>query len=227
MFQNGEPVLNKKDFEKFLDEYSKSRLPARCCGCLPNKIGSSLGAMIMSGFSFYFAVLSFMQISPFFSTLPFAPLIVFGVLNLIFGLITLFTFIMTLISRRWFDRHVVYILGASCATVIIDTLVNVVIFASNKKSFQQWCISDGLSQVTANLDSSTSISLTPDYYNCDRLFNDEIKWSLICVILMFLIYAHWTVFIAHFIGKKFIPFVTPAPVVVTEPIPALNSIVYK
>ncbi|KAI9307049.1 hypothetical protein BJ944DRAFT_33447 [Cunninghamella echinulata] len=222
---SAQPVLSKKDFEKFLDEYSKSRLPARCCGCFPNRLGSALGSIIMSGFSFYFAVLSFMQISPFFSTLPQAPLIVFGVLNLLFGLVTLFAFIMTLITRKWFDRHVVYILGAFCAMVVIDALVNVVIFSSNRNAFQQWCISDGLSQVKANLDPSTSITLAPDYYNCDRLFNDEIKWSLICVILMFLIYAHWTVFIAHFIGKKFIPFITPTPI--TEPIPALNSIVYK
>ncbi|CAO3596718.1 unnamed protein product [Absidia cylindrospora] len=199
------PIRTKDDLTKLQDQYKRSRLHPRCCGCFPNWFGSLLGCLIMSGFSFYFAVLSFMQKSPFYSNLETAPLIVFGVVNIIFGLVTLFTLIMIVISHRVFDRHLVYILGMAAAAVVIDTLANFIYFIANPKTFHDWCISDGLFQIQDNMNMNSTLPLESDYYNCERLFNDEIKWSLLCVVLIFLLYTHWTVFIATFIGKLFIP----------------------
>ncbi|KAI8092942.1 uncharacterized protein BX664DRAFT_328554, partial [Halteromyces radiatus] len=221
MFQ-GQPIRTKDELTKLQDQYTRSRLHPRCCGCFPNWFGSLLGSLIMSGFSFYFGVLSFMQTSPFFSNLATAPLIVFGVINIIFGLVTLFTFIMIVISHRVFDRHLVYLLGVTSAAVVVDAFANFVYFVANPKAFQDWCISDGLYQIQDSVNMNTTIPLTTDYYNCERLFNDEIKWSLLCVVLIFLLYVHWTVFIATFIGKVFIPY--DPMLIVPDPIPAMEAV---
>ncbi|SAM04152.1 hypothetical protein [Absidia glauca] len=221
MFQS-RPIRTKDDLTKLQDQYKRSRLHPRCCGCFPNWFGSLLGCLIMSGFSFYFGVLSFMQKSPFYSKLETAPLIVFGVVNILFGLITLFTFIMIVISHRVFDRHLVYVLGLSAAAVVLDTLSNFIYFVANQKTFQQWCISDGLAQIQSDSNMDAALPIVSDYYNCQRLFNDEVKWSLLCVILMFLLYTHWTVFIATFIGKVFIPM--DPMLFVTDPIPSMEAI---
>lgn len=88
-----------------------------------------------------------------------------------------------------FDRHLVYVLGLSAAAVVLDTLSNFVYFVANQKTFQQWCISDGLAQIQSNSNMDAALPIVSDYYNCQRLFNDEVKWSLLCVILMFLLYV--------------------------------------
>jgi hypothetical protein len=84
------------------------------------------------------------------------------------------------------------VLGLSAAAVVLDTLSNFIYFVANQKTFQQWCISDGLAQIQSDSNMDVALPIVSDYYNCQRLFNDEVKWSLLCVILMFLLYVSKT-----------------------------------
>ncbi|ORX62256.1 hypothetical protein DM01DRAFT_1075553 [Hesseltinella vesiculosa] len=197
------PFTNRHDYARFGDAYKFSRLPNRCCGCFPNFLGSFLGSLFMSALSFYFAATAFMQQSPFFTYLPFAPLVVFGVMNVIYGLVT-FATVMVLIRPRMtttLDRPLARALGFALAAVIMDLFANVIYVGANPSQFINACMADGLASVETNLPNTTTLTLTQDYYNCGRLLQDEIKWSLGCSILIFLVYTHWVVFIAAFIGK--------------------------
>lgn len=83
-----------------------------------------------------------------------------------------------------------YIIGIGVVMVLVDMLVNFILFAANQDSFQSWCIDhskmvvqNSLQQSNLNLPSDT------DYYNCDRLFANQMKWSLLSVFAMFLVYV--------------------------------------
>lgn len=147
-------------------------------------------------------------------------LIVFGVINLLFGCITLagFVIILVLTPRYVRVRMMVYIIGIGVVMVLVDMLVNFILFAANQDSFQSWCIDhskmvvqNSLQQSNLNLPSDT------DYYNCDRLFANQMKWSLLSVFAMFLVYIHWMLVITAFAGTSF--FLLPPRVAAPPPPP--------
>ncbi|KAF7720869.1 hypothetical protein EC973_005890 [Apophysomyces ossiformis] len=106
--------------------------------------------------------------------------------------------------------------------VLIDNLVNFVLFSVNQPAFQNWCIQlsfhDFENDFRQSNHSSTSVNPNIDYYNCDRLFQDEVKWSLVCVAVMFLVYIHWTLVITSFVGGAF--YRVPPPMIASAPQPA-------
>ncbi|KAG0166052.1 hypothetical protein DFQ28_007920 [Apophysomyces sp. BC1034] len=97
--------------------------------------------------------------------------------------------------------------------VLIDTLINFVLFSVNQSGFQEWCVRSSLSSFQGDFRQAgnASIPFDPksDYYNCDRLFQDEVKWSLACVVI------HWTLVITSFVGGAF--YRVPPPMVATVP----------
>jgi hypothetical protein len=74
--------------------------------------------------------------------------------------------------------------------------VNFVLFLAKFAEFRDWCIS--LSQTNVqqsfnqlNQNSTVIIPFNPieDFYNCDRLYQDELTWSLLSLVAMILIYV--------------------------------------
>ncbi|KAG0732618.1 hypothetical protein G6F57_018218 [Rhizopus arrhizus] len=92
----------------------------------------------------------------------------------------------------------VFAITANAIAVLIVTLVNFIFFASDKSGFYDWCISSSTSymtdvyhQINSNSTEVLPISLESkeDYYNCQRLFEDEIKWSFVCFAVMTVVYV--------------------------------------
>lgn len=96
----------------------------------------------------------------------------------------------------------VHAIGVTAALVLIDVLVNFIIFIVNPGAFRNWCINDVRTSVQDALGNGTTVASDQDYYNCDRLFNDQVKWSLICVFAMYIIYASITRLKTEVVKKK-------------------------
>ncbi|KAI7853655.1 hypothetical protein BDC45DRAFT_510766 [Circinella umbellata] len=198
-------------YEDFATRYYWARLltPPKCCGCFSNHFGSGIACLIWAGFSFYFAVLAFMQKSPFYSHLDQIPLIIFGVVNLIFGCISVAGFVIVYFRPIYVRVQImVYIIAISGSLVLISTLVNFILFVVNQDNFRNWCIDHSRENTLSNIqnqnENMTPIELSDmDYYNCDRLFSNQVKWSLLCVIAMYIIYVHWMLVYAGFAGTSF------------------------
>ncbi|KAI9473870.1 MAG: hypothetical protein EXX96DRAFT_579703 [Benjaminiella poitrasii] len=169
-----------------------------------------------------------MQQSPFYSYIQDVPLIAFGAVNLLFGIVTFFSLLIFLIRtsrlRMLPGPGFIKILMASKTTVFTITgnaigvlaiaVVNFVFFVIDKAGFNNWCIraSADYFEETYNstlIDQSNNITTggqanitanpldrTMDIYNCERLYKDEIKWSLLALIIMFIVYIHWILIIA-------------------------------
>ncbi|KAI9276852.1 hypothetical protein BDA99DRAFT_494301 [Phascolomyces articulosus] len=216
--------------QDFARRYYWSRLltPPKCCGCFNNRFGSGMACFIWAGFSFYFAVLAFMQKSPFYSYLNEVPLIIFGVVNLIFGCISIGGFVVVFFLPYFTRvRTMTYVIAICAILVLISTLVNFILFTVNQGSFQQSCVSDARNAALQSFHDQTgnttiSIGTDTDYYNCDRLFANQVKWSLLCVIAMYIVYIHWMLVFAGFAGTSFFlipPRPTPFPPMGGPPIP--------
>ncbi|KAI8047075.1 uncharacterized protein B0P05DRAFT_450599, partial [Gilbertella persicaria] len=108
----------------------------------------------------------------------------------------------------------VFAITACALGVLAVTLVNFVLFVIAKDKFiNEWCIGSSASYYldTVSITSNSTIAGalgSRDMYNCERLFENEAKWSLLCLICMFVVYIHWILIIA----AKY-NFYAPLPVV--------------
>ncbi|KAI9319856.1 hypothetical protein BX666DRAFT_1337908 [Dichotomocladium elegans] len=144
--------------------------------------------------------------SPFYSHIDRAPLIIFGVVNVIFGCISIVSFLLIARPNYYTVRITVYVIAAGAAAVLIDMLVNFILFAANQDVFQTWCVdySKMVVQTTLSQEGNPfTIDNDNDYYNCNRLFANQVKWSLLSVIAMFIVYVHWVLVISAFAGTPF------------------------
>lgn len=85
----------------------------------------------------------------------------------------------------------VYLIATTGVLVLIDVLVTFIIFVVNPDSFRGACLQDAYNkaQNTLNTNLTSVVDASTDYYNCDRLFADQTKWSLLCVVFMYIVYA--------------------------------------
>ncbi|KAI8645933.1 hypothetical protein BD408DRAFT_429098 [Parasitella parasitica] len=107
------------------------------------------------------------------------------------------------------SKRTVFAITANALAVLISTLGCFVSFIIEKKAFNDWCIGSSANYVkdvyieyNVNSTASTLSTLnstltnTMDAYNCERLFQDEVKWSFLCMIIMYVVYIHWILIIA-------------------------------
>lgn len=95
------------------------------------------------------------------------------------------------------SKRIVFAITANALGVLIVTLVNFILFVRNKADFNRWCIGESINYVEdeySSVNNNTSLPLnklsnTTDVYNCERLYQDEVKWSLLCLIIMFIVYV--------------------------------------
>lgn len=100
------------------------------------------------------------------------------------------------------SKRTVFAITANALGVLIVTLVAFILFIIDKKSFDDWCIGSSAdyvkdvyidynpnSTVTTLTSLNSTLTNTTDVYNCERLFQDEVKWSLLCMIVMYVVYV--------------------------------------
>lgn len=95
------------------------------------------------------------------------------------------------------SRRTVFAITSNALAVLIVTLVNFILFVMNKDDFRSWCINTSINYVEgeyAQVNHNAKIppnklGTATDIYNCDRLYQDEVKWSLLCLIIMSIVYV--------------------------------------
>lgn len=106
-------------------------------------------------------------------------------------------------------KKIVFAITTNALAVLIVTLVNFILFVRNKDEFKDWCVGESWGTVQTKYadNNATSTQLhrldkSTDVYNCERLFQDEVKWGLICLIVMFVVYVSILIFSNKFIEIK-------------------------
>jgi hypothetical protein len=84
--------------------------------------------------------------------------------------------------------------------VLVDMIVNVILFIIDRSSYNVACVNDAANRmgrsVQAAFPNGTSVNLnftsSSDFYNCDKMWQDELKFSILSVIVIFVLYASFS-----------------------------------
>ncbi|KAI8081215.1 hypothetical protein BDF21DRAFT_418673 [Thamnidium elegans] len=172
------------------------------CGCIHLRAGATLSCLIWAGLSLYFAIISFQAKSPFYSYMDSTALYLFGTINLVLFGVSLGALCPLYIRSPHGIRAASHILNIVIFILLIDTIVNTILFIVRQDDYVQWCINS----TSANLDNvlfqeqqvpllvngtqyfSSSMS---DFYNCRRTWEGEVKFSVLSTVVMVTIYIYW------------------------------------
>lgn len=79
-------------------------------------------------------------------------------------------------------------------------IVNVILFIIDRSNYNVACVNDAANRmgrsVQAAFPNGTSVNLnftsSSDFYNCDKMWQDELKFSILSVIVIFVLYASFS-----------------------------------
>ncbi|ORY97912.1 hypothetical protein BCR43DRAFT_490545 [Syncephalastrum racemosum] len=173
----------------------------KCCGCIHLRVGSAIACIVWAALSFYFAITSFQSKSPFYSHLDTAAILVFGVCNLIHAVISLGCLGALYLDRWEFIRSASHSVFVGVFLVLVDGLINAILFITRRSEYTQWCI-DSTSNQLGNSINNTSLASSQDFYNCNRTWQDELKFGLMAILMMIAFYVYWALcFYSYYIKK--------------------------
>ncbi|KAL7333511.1 hypothetical protein PS15p_202404 [Mucor circinelloides] len=139
----------------------------------------------------------------FFTYMINAPIMVYGVANLILSLVSVGG-IFIFITRA--DRHVhtfSHAIFVCVFIVLVDAFANLVIFITDQSNYHNQCVSEASTTIVTNVNNAlngtqTTFDYNSDYYNCDNLWQDELKFGIIFYVLQFAFYSYWALCIYSF-----------------------------
>ncbi|KAG2198757.1 hypothetical protein INT47_010543 [Mucor saturninus] len=178
----------------------------KACGCLSLRAGSVVICFIWAAFSMYLAVLSFQNQSLFYSYLAQAPIMVYGVCNLILSIVSMGGMAVLAINVSAYVQTLSHSIFVCVFLVLVDGFVNVILFITSQSAFYNWCVDSSSQTITETVNATlieTNNTLNfdfsnSDYYNCHNLWQDELKFGIIFYILMFAFYIYWALCIYRF-----------------------------
>lgn len=108
--------------------------------------------------------------------------------------------------RRY--RQYAKLLACCVATIILDMLINFIVFCLKKDDFQAWCHNAAINNLYLHVQNNTALldqSITePDItFNCWKLFTVEAEFSFACLVLMVMVYVYWAKFIIR-VSRNFV-----------------------
>ncbi|KAI8068629.1 hypothetical protein BC940DRAFT_298649 [Gongronella butleri] len=187
--------------------HTTSPVLRKCCGCIHLRAGSMITCFVWMGLSMYFAVVSFQHKSPFFSYMSDAGILVFGTCNLFFAIMAGYAaFTLFHNQFRYIEQVALWMLLA-VAIVLIDTTVNVVIFIVIRSDYEAWCVGSAYQYLEQGVEvalntNNTNINFFTDFYNCNRTWEDELKFSILCCVMMIVFYIYWAICFYSYSMKK-------------------------
>ncbi|KAI7902448.1 uncharacterized protein BX663DRAFT_511107 [Cokeromyces recurvatus] len=176
----------------------------KCCLCIPLRFGCILICIIWAAFSMYMAIISFQSSSIFYTYMSSASITVFGVVNLILALVSISGIFIIITNVNRYVRTFSHAIFVSVFIVLVDAFVNIILFIKYQNNFHHDCIQDSSHSIVQNVnntlknDTMPQFDFTQDYYNCQNLWQDELKFGIIFYVLMFAFYVYWSFCIYSF-----------------------------
>ncbi|KAI7866142.1 hypothetical protein BDF14DRAFT_1816599 [Spinellus fusiger] len=183
------------------------------CGCMSLRGGSALACTLWLAIHLYVCVLSFQQKSPIFSYLDKNATIILAVICLVFSFAALMGLFSLFVNKPALLQHSHRLIWWIVIVFLIDMLVNSILFGIQWSQFNAWCVDRSRSrtdeEISATFANGTSIQLTltpslmgSDLYNCNRLWQDELKFSIAIYIMLMICYTYWALCMWSYTQKQ-------------------------
>ncbi|KAI8078105.1 uncharacterized protein B0P05DRAFT_637624 [Gilbertella persicaria] len=186
-------------------------LRRKFCGCMSLRAGCAVACAIWIGINIFIAAESFQGYTPIFSFLNKPALITYGSLSIAFALVALLVLYGLFVDTPLALQAGVVFLVFIIPIYLLDMLANVFIFGIQKPSYLDWCSTSSISQMlderisgaSTNGTVSTLDSIIPPIpiYHCQKLWEDEIKFSLAVWIIMCICYIYWGMCVFYYYEK--------------------------
>ncbi|KAI8145983.1 hypothetical protein BJV82DRAFT_31328 [Fennellomyces sp. T-0311] len=190
-----------RPYKKRKITHTSSQALRKCCGCIHLRVGSAIACVIWAGLSLYFAIISFQSKSPFYSYLTQAPLLVYGVANLLFSVVALLALGALYLDVWEYIRTAQHAIFTCIFIVLVDGVINVILFITERGEYIKWCVSGGSNNLQPVVDN-TAVNVEHDFYNCSRTWEDELKFGLLSILMMIGFYIYWAMCFRSYRIKK-------------------------
>jgi hypothetical protein len=106
-----------------------------------------------------------------------------------------FNILLLLKNRVFFLRPFSHTVWVGLILILSDTFANLVVFINGRSDYLSSCVTNAsgrfeneLSQAFKGM-NNVSLDRSSDFYNCSRLWTDELKLSILVFILMLVLYV--------------------------------------
>ncbi|KAI8987480.1 hypothetical protein BDF20DRAFT_267509 [Mycotypha africana] len=180
------------------------------CGCMSLRGGSAIACAVWIGVNTYIATLCFQGYTPIFSYLNKAALITFGSLSIVFALVAIYVLYGLFVDTPLRLQSAVVLLMLIVPIYLIDILVNIFIFGIQKQLYMDWCYGYSKDHVDEKIQGTSingtlhTIDFMPstlNIYNCEKLWEDEVKFSVAIFVVMSICYLYWWTCLFHYHEK--------------------------
>ncbi|ORX60480.1 hypothetical protein DM01DRAFT_1404739 [Hesseltinella vesiculosa] len=167
------------------------------CACMSLRGGSTLSCLIWMALNLYPCILAFQGRSPIFSHIDSTALTIQGVVCLIFTLIAAYCLFALFVNQPGMLGVAHRSMWCIVVVFLVDFFVNIVLYGVQQDQFQDWCVGKSRSAISNEIQGNAStIVFTPHYggsdlYNCTRLWQDEVKFSVIIFLMVSFCYVYW------------------------------------
>ncbi|KAI9306113.1 hypothetical protein BJ944DRAFT_264086 [Cunninghamella echinulata] len=171
------------------------------CGCMSLRGGCTLACLIWIGINLYVSVLAFQNRSPVFSYMERVALIIQAVICLLFVLLAMFALFAVFVNMPGTLNFAHRSMWIMVIVFLVDFFVMLVLFGVNQPDFLNWCVNK--SREAAKNEISQTMNTTDvqwsfdpyvqgsDLYNCNKLWQDEVKVGVIFFIMVAVCYVYW------------------------------------
>ncbi|KAL0079971.1 hypothetical protein F4703DRAFT_1871935 [Phycomyces blakesleeanus] len=195
--------------------HAKHAYTRKFCGCMSLRGGSGLACVFWLGINLYFSVLSFQYRSPLFSYLNHTALLIQAIICLIFAFASLIGLFSLFVNKPAVLRQSHRFIWMINILFIIDLFVNIILFGVQWPQFSSWCVSrsreildDTITVDYSNGDNFTATYLPnvvgSDLYNCNKLWQDELKFGISIYVMIVLCYIYWALCLWSYTQKQMI-----------------------
>ncbi|KAJ8658621.1 hypothetical protein O0I10_005661 [Lichtheimia ornata] len=165
--------------------------------------GGLLACGIWLALNMYGAVLSFQHKSPIYSYLDSVALIIQGIICVAFSIGAIFTVFSLITAKPLILRYAHRMMWVLVFIFIINFFVDLIVFGVQRPQFIDWCTGRSRSR----LDDQQSNDLPEqsgdeDVYNCNKLWEAELKFAIVVFIMISLCFMYWALCIWSYSQKQ-------------------------
>ncbi|CEP10322.1 hypothetical protein [Parasitella parasitica] len=133
----------------------------------------------------------------FFTYMINGPIIAYGLVNLGLSIVAMGGIVVLVTGSYHHIKTLSHAIFVAVFGVIVDAFANVVVFITQKDNYQAQCVAQASTTISSNLNNASFDNRT-DYYNCNSLWQNELKFSIIFLVLQFAFYCYWSLCIYSF-----------------------------
>ncbi|KAI9487748.1 MAG: hypothetical protein EXX96DRAFT_605646 [Benjaminiella poitrasii] len=180
------------------------------CACMSLRGGCTIASIIWLGVNTYIAVLSFQGYTPIFSYLNKPALFTFGSLSIAFSLVAAYILYGLFKNSPSRLQIGVFLLFLIVFIYLIDVIVNIFMFCIQKPSYIEWCLLSSQGKVNEKIEGISMNGTLHQFedpipalniYNCQKLWEDEVKFSIAIFVVMTICYGYWTLCVFYYYDK--------------------------